>query len=77
MKTKLKIHKALLCIHSIIFMSSFTLAWVCLFGIKYTSINNATLIIIAISQLVISAYSAHMGILYEKSVERIKRKLGK
>ena len=77
MTTRLKVHKVMLCIHTMIFMFSIAMAWFCLVGIKYSSIDNTILVILAISQLTISAYSARMGVLYEKSVARMKRKLGK
>ena len=77
MTTELKIYKALVCINTIVFTFSITMAWFCLVGIKYSEISNATLITIAISQLIISAYSAYVTVLYEKRIERIKRKLNK
>ena len=77
MDKKLKVHKAMLCLHSLIFMACNAIALFCIAGIKYSSVSNATLIIIAVSQFVICAYAAHMAVAYEKSIERIKRKLGK
>lgn len=77
MTKKLKVHKAMMCIHALVFMASGMLGLFCIAGIKYSEISNGNLIIAAVSQFIICAYSAHMAVVYEKSIKRIKGKLNK
>ena len=75
MSKKIKVHTVLLAIHAFVSMFSLVMCVFCVAGIKYSSINNTYLVILATSLLIIFAYSSYVAVLYENSVARMKNKL--